>query len=172
MNTSVSRAQSSRDSFDLRRMLLLGFVLMACTPLETTQAQTRSPESRANAVAIAMLENERLENLGVIQFTPIPDGLEINIRLVRVLPGTYSLVLHQGGSCKTLGGTRFGAAGDTFHGANAPLQTLRIGPSGTGQATVKRNDLGLIGNPTSILGRTVIVWSRTIAVACGVIQAR
>ncbi len=172
MNTSVSRAQSSRHSLDLRRMLLLGFVLMACSLLATTRAQTRSSESRINAVAIATLENERLENLGVIQFTPTPDGLEVNVRLVRVLPGTYSLVLHQGGSCKTLDGAPFGAAGDTFHGANATLTTLRIGPSGTDQTTVKRSDLGLIGNQTSILGRTVIVWSRTIAVACGVIQAR
>jgi Cu/Zn superoxide dismutase len=153
-------------------MLFLGVVLMACTPLETTRAQTRSSESRVNAVASATLENERLENVGVIQFTPTSDGLEVNIRLVRVLPGTYSLVLHQGGSCKTLDGTPFGAAGDTFHGADATLQTLRIGPSGTGQITVKRSDLGLIGGQTSILGRTVIVWSRSIAVACGVILAR
>ena len=119
-----------------------------------------------------MLENERLENVGVIQFTPTPDGLEVSIRLVRVLPGTYSLVLHQGGSCKTLDGTPFGAAGDTLHTANATLQTLRIGPSGTGQTTVKRTDLDVLGGQTSILGRTVIVWSRTIPVACGVIQAR
>ena len=172
MNTSVSRAQSRTHSFDLQRMLLLGVVLMACTPLNTSRAQTRSSESRANAVASAILENERLDNVGVLQFTPTPDGLEVNIRLVRVLPGTYSLVLHQGSSCKTLDGTPFGAAGDTFRGANATLQTLRIGPSGTGQTTVKRSDLGLIGGQTSILGRTVIVWSRTIAVACGVIQAR
>lgn len=153
----------------LRRILVLCACLAACAPLEHSRAQRQpAPE----AVASASLENERLEKVGELQFRPASLGLEVSIRLVRVLPGTYSLVLHQGGSCAALDGKPFGSAGDTYRAANATLEHVRIGPSGTGLGLVKRTDLRLGAGEGSILGRAVIAWSRNRPVACGVIQPR